>query len=160
MVPEELPNVSPDGNEGYISLSDLPTFTIDPCVRPYIHVTGVAVVRSKAEETFEVNVEQYVSCVKSDPSTGGSRLKPITRFLCRFPVTGKYSTWSSKPMPSSKRYVSVLAVLTGVDRSGDIEEFLIDIEDISFCGQYVQPANAVACVSQSRKCVELLCTGY
>ena len=59
-------------------------------------------------------------------------------------------------MPGNKRYVSVCGFLTGVDRSGEVEQFLIDVENVTFCGQYVQPANSVALASPSCECVELL----
>ena len=151
-----LANDNPsEGHESYADLNDSPTFTIDPRVQPFIQVTGVATESSKTDATFEVNVEQYVSCIKSGPPTkqaGGSRPKPITRFFCHIPDSPKYKNWSSKPVPGNKRYVSVCGHLTGVERSGntsEVERFLIDVENITFCGHYIQPANAATSVSQN-----------
>ena len=104
---------------------------------------------------FEVNIEQYI-CVKLDPSStkqaGGSRLKSTTCFFCRIPDSPKYRTLASKPMPGNKHYVSVCGFLIGVDRSGNnskVEQFLINIESVTFCGQYIQPTNAPTFVLQS-----------
>lgn len=141
-----------------VDLIDLPTFTIDPCMRPFIHVTGVAMECLKAESTFEVNVEQYISRVKSDLSTeqaGGNRLKPTTRFLCHIPDSAKYKSWRSKPMPTNNRWVSILGVLTKVDRSSnnlEVEQFRIDIDNIVFCGQYVPLVISAASSSVPQSC--------
>lgn len=114
-------------------------------------------VRSKAEATFEINIEQYVSCVKSEPSTkkGVGRLKPTTFFLCRIPDTPKFKSWGSKPIPGNKRYASICGILTGAERSSDdskVEEFLIDTEFVTPCGHYVPLANPVVLASPSCEC--------
>jgi hypothetical protein len=100
-----------------------------------------------------MNVEQYISCIKPDPSkqAGGSRLKPTTRFFCHIPDSAKYRSWGGKPVPGNKRYVSVWGFLTRAERSGnnEVEQFLIEVENITFCGQYTPPANSAAFVSQS-----------
>ena len=161
LVHEGLPDHSPsEGNEGHVSLNDLPKYTIDPRVRPYIHIAGVVMESSKAEATFEVNVEQYVSCAKSDPSTkqaGGNRSKPTTRFFCHIPDSPKYKSWGSKPMPGNKRWISIQGFLTGVDRSSDdseVEQFRIDVDNVIFCGHYTPPVNSAAFVPQSCECVD------
>ena len=128
-------------------------FTINPRVRPHIHITGVATECSKTDATFEVIVEQYITCVKSDE---GDRLKSTTPFFCRIPDSPKYRR-SSKPIPGNKRYVSLSGFLAGVDRTGenrDVQQFVIEVENITFCGYYVQPANAAS--SPSCKCIGFL----
>jgi hypothetical protein len=111
-------------------------------------------VRSKTEATFEINIEQYVSCVKSDASTkkGVSHSKPSTFFLCHIPDTAKFKSWGSKPMPGSKRYTSICGILKGADKSSDgseVEEFLVDTECVTPCGNYVPLANPAALASPS-----------
>ena len=144
-----------------VDLVNLPTFTIDPCVRPFIHVSGVATKCLKAESTFEVNVEQYISCVRSDLSTekaGGNRLKPITSFLCHIPDSPKYRNWRSKPMPTDNRWVSILGFLR-MDRSGnnlEVERFRIDIDNIVICGQYVPLVTSAASSSVQQNCESTL----
>jgi hypothetical protein len=115
--------------------------------------------RSKAEAKFDVNVEQYFSCVKSDASNkkaDGGRLKPTTCFLCHIPDSAKYKNWSSKPMPGNKHFVSICGFLTGMNRSdndSEVAEFLIDVESVTFCGQYIQPANSASVASPSCECL-------
>jgi hypothetical protein len=121
-------------------------------VPPYFHVTGVAMAVSKAEATFELNVEQYISCPKSDPSTkqAGGRSKPTTRFFCHIPDSPKYR--SGKPMPGNNRWVTIGGYVTGVRRSSDnseVEQFQIKVENLAFCGAYTPPANSVVSVPQS-----------
>jgi hypothetical protein len=117
-------------------------------VQPYVHVTGVAMNCSKTTSTFEVTVEQYISSVRSKHSTkdaGGGHLNAITTFVCHIPDSPRYQTWSGKPLPWSKRFVSLSGFLTGVGRSGDgseVEIFRIDVDNITFCGQYIPPAAA------------------
>jgi hypothetical protein len=128
--------------------------TMNPCLQPFIYITGVAMEHSKAEATFEIKIEQYVSCVKSDPSTkkGVSRLKPTTFFLCYIPDTAKFKSWGHKPMPGNKQYASICGIFTGANRSGDgseVEEFLIDTECVTSCGHYVPLANPVKLASPS-----------
>jgi protein tyrosine/serine phosphatase len=148
----------PQSNEPYVDLNDLPTFEIDACMRPYFHVTGVATEVSKAEATFEVNVEQYISCAKSDPSATSSldrskpttRSKLTTRFFCHIPDSPKYR--SGKPMPAKNRWVTIYGYVTGVDMSSDnteVEQFRMNIENIAFCGPYIPPANSAASVRDS-----------
>ncbi len=100
-------NVHEGNTSGSQAHLDLPTFTIDPCKRPYVKVTGVAMELSKDQATFEVNVEQYISSFKSNtpttPQAGGSRFKPTTRFFCHIPDSPKYKSWGSKPLPGNKR---------------------------------------------------------
>jgi hypothetical protein len=157
LAPEESSHSSlSEGN-------DLQVVTIiDPCVRPFVHITGVAIERSKTEAMFDINVEQYVSCVKSNPgstSKGVNRLKPTTFFLCHIPDTAKFKSWGRKPMPGNKRYASVFGTLTGANRSGndsEVEEFLIDTECVTPCGQYVPLAtNRAALGSPSCECAGL-----
>jgi hypothetical protein len=96
-----------------------------------------------------VTVEQYISCFKSYASTkGGDDLKPATTFLCHIPDSPKYKD-CGKPLPRDKCFVSLYGFITGVDKSGDglVERFRIDVDNISFCGQYIQPA--VACKNPS-----------
>ena len=130
---------------------------IDPCIPPYFQVTGVAMEVSKAEATFEVNVEQYISSTKSDPSQqAGGRSKPTTRFLCHIPDSPRYR--NGKPMPSNNRWVTICGYVTGVDMSSDnseVEQFRINIENVAFCGPYTPPANLAASVP-SCECVKLL----
>jgi len=121
-----------------------------------MYVTGVAMEHSKAEAMFEITVEQYVSCVKSDPPAkkGVDRLKPTTSFLCHIPDSSKFKSWGSKPMPGNKRYVSICGFLTGA-RTGshsEVEQFLIDVESVTFCGHYVQPVNSPTLASPSCEC--------
>ena len=115
---------------------------------PHVQVTGVAMECSKENATFEVNVKQYISCLKPGPvQAGGSPMKPFTTFFCHIPDSPKYRTSGSKPLPGNKRFVSVSGLLTGVDRSGDgseVEQFRIDVDAISFCGHYVQPVDPAA----------------
>lgn len=119
-------------------------------MQPYVQVTGVATECLKEEATFEVNLEQYISCLKSGPSTKqavGESMKPFTTFLCHIPDSPKYKTWGSKPLPGNKRFVSVGGNLIGVDRSGngaEVKQFRINVDNISFCGHYVQPVNLEA----------------
>ena len=125
-----------------------------------MYVTGVAMERSKAEAMFEITVEQYVSCVKSDPPAkkGANRLKPTTCLLCHIPDSAKFKSWGSKPMPGNKRYVSVCGFLTGA-RSGsnsEVEQFLIDVESVTFCGHYVQSSTLPAVASPSCECTALI----
>ena len=115
-------------------------------MRPYVHITGVAVDCLKAEATFEVNIEQYISCFKSNAPTegAGGDLKPATTFFCHIPDSPKYKS-CGKPMPRNKCFVSLFGFITGVDRSGDrseVEKFRVDVDNITFGGQYVQPAVA------------------
>ena len=108
-----------------------------------------------------LTVEQYISCAKSDLSTkqgDGSRLKPTTGFFCHIPDSPKYKSWGGKPMPGNKRWVSVCGFLTRVERSRDnseVEQFRIDVENVTFCGQYISPANSAPFVSQNCECAEL-----
>lgn len=115
-------------------------------MRPYIQITGVAVDCSKAKATFKVNVEQYISCFK--PSTAaecaGDGLKPATTFFCHIPDSPKYKG-CGKPLPRNKYFVSLCGFITRVDRLGDgkeVEKFQVDIDNITFGRQYVQPAVA------------------
>ena len=124
-----------------------------------MYVTGVAVEHSKVEALFEITVEQYVNCVKSDPPAkkGVSRLKPATCFLCHIPDSAKFKSWGGKPMPENKQYVSVCGFLTGAERPdshSEVEQFLIDVENVTFCGNYVQPANSPL-ASLRRECADL-----
>jgi hypothetical protein len=89
------------------------------------------------------------------PQAGGSRLKPTTTFFCYIPDLPKYRTWSSKPLPANKRYVSISGFLTGVDTSDNgskVENFRVDVHNVTFCGHYVQPAHPAN--PQSCKCFE------
>jgi hypothetical protein len=55
-------------------------------------------------------------------------------------------------VPANKRYVSLSGFLTGVDKLDDgseVDKFRIDVDNITFCGQYVQPA-AASTISQTR----------
>jgi hypothetical protein len=112
---------------------------------------------SKMEATFELNVEQYISCAKSDPSTkqaGGRSSKPTTLFFCHIPDSQKYK--SGKPMPGNNRWVTIYGYVTGMDRSSDnaeVEQFRIDVEGVTFCGPYTPP------VPQSCECVDPFNTG-
>ena len=121
---------------------DLSTFAIDPCKQPSVQITGVAMKVSKEEATFEITVEQYISSFKSNTSTpqaAGGRLKPTTTFFCYIPDSPKYKNWGNKPLPGNNRYVSVSGFPTRVDRSSDglkVEQFRIDVYNITFCGQY------------------------
>jgi len=129
-------------------------FTIDPRVRPYVQVTGVAMSCSKADATFEVTVEQYISCFRTTKDAGGSHLKPATTFFCHIPDSPVYRNWSGKPVPGNKRFVSLGGFLNGVDKSDDgseVENFRIEVDNITFCGQYVQPAVAPSCT-----CVQMI----
>jgi hypothetical protein len=124
---------------------DPPTFTINPHVRAYVQVTGVAEKCSKTEATFEVTVEQYISCLESAKDPGGNYIKPVTTFFFRIPNSGRYK--NGKPVPGNKRFVSVRGFLTGVDRSGigsEVEKFIIDMDTITFCGQYVPPVASMS----------------
>jgi hypothetical protein len=156
LAPEESSHSNPSKG------SDLRAVTLDPCIRPFIYITGVAMERSKTEATFEINVEQYVSCVKSELSTssknGVSGLKLTTSFLCHIPDTPKFKSWGRKPMPGNKRYTSVCGILTGAARSGDdseVEEFLIDTECVTPCGHYVPLANPAPHAPPSCECAGL-----
>lgn len=129
-------------------------------MRPYIQVTGVVGECSKADATFEVTVEQYIACYKStNTKEPGSRLKPATTFFGHIPDSPRYKSWSNKPVPGSKRFVSFCGFLSGVDMFGDgseVEKFRIDnVDNITFCGQYVQPAPVASMNSQTCTCVEL-----
>jgi len=112
---------------------------------------------SKADATFEVTIEQFISCVKSGTSTeqpGGSRAKPATLFVCHIPDSPKYRNWGSKPFPGNKTYVSVYGFLNGVvDRP---EQFLIGVENISFCGQYIPPVPAAPPNPHGCECTNFL----
>lgn len=139
------------------NVNDLRAVLLDPCVRPFIYITGVAMEHSKTEATFEINIEQYISCVKSEPSTkkGVSRLKPTTTFFCHIPDTAKFRSWGRKPMPGNKRYASICGIITGANRSGDdseVEEFRIDTECVTPCGPFVPLANRAAVASPSCEC--------
>jgi len=98
---------------------------------------------SQTNATFEVTVGQYITCFRSTKD-GGSQSKSATTFFCHIPDSPRYKNWSGKPLPGNKRFVSLCGFLTGVETSGDddseVENFRIDIEDITFCGQYIQPA--------------------
>lgn len=113
----------------------------------------------KAEAMFEVTVEQYISCFKSCPSKDADLLKPATTFFCHIPDSPKYRN-CSKPLPGNKRFVSLHGFLTRIDRSGDgseVERFRIDVNNICFCGQYVQPAVvSESKIPQSCTCLETL----
>jgi hypothetical protein len=111
--------------------------------------------RSKTEATFEITVEQYISCVKSEPKKGVNRLKPTTSFLCHIPDTAKFKSWGRKPMPGNKRYASICGTITGANRSGDdseVEEFLIDTECVTPCGPFVPLANPATPASPICEC--------
>ena len=59
-------------------------------------------------------------------------------------------------MPGNKRFVSLCGFLTGVDKLDDeseVEIFRIKIDNITFCGQYVQPA--VSSMDKSCMCVQI-----
>jgi len=125
-------------------------------MRPYVQLTGVAMGCSKADATFEVTVEQYISCFRSTKDAGGSHSKPSTTFFCYIPDSPIYRNWSSKPVPGNKRFVSLCGFLTGVDKSDDgseVENVRIEVKNITFCGPYVQPAAAQSCM-----CVQILCS--
>lgn len=113
---------------------------------------------SKEAATFEVNVEQYISCATSDPSTkqAGGRSKITTRFLCHIPDSPKYR--NGKPLPGNKRWVTIGGHVTGVEKSNEkseVEQFRINVENVTFCGLYSPPANSAAFVPQHCECVKL-----
>lgn len=71
-------------------------------------------------------------------------MKPATTFFCHIPDSPKYKAYG-KPLPRNKCFVSLCGFITGVDRSGDgseVEKFRVDVDNITFGGQYVQPAVA------------------
>jgi hypothetical protein len=136
------------GSQTHPDLDDLSTIMIDPRRKPFIQVTGVAMEVSREKATFEVTVEQYISCYKSNPSTpqGGTHLKPTTTFFCYIPDLPKFRTSTKKPLPGNKRFVSISGFVTGVDTSGDgskVEQFRIEVRTIVFCGQYIPPVHTM-----------------
>jgi hypothetical protein len=144
-------------SRGVPSEDDEDYVTIDPREPPYFTVTGVAVECSQDEGTFEMNVEQYISCDLSTKGAGGSRSKPFTRFRCHIPNSPKYK--NRRPLPWNRRHVSIFGFLTKEERSdnnSNVEIYLIDVESITFCGVYTQPANPAAFVPQNGCECELL----
>lgn len=120
-----------------------PVFPIDPRQRAFIHVSGVAMNCQKSAGTFDLDPEQYISCLRdlksSNPVSSTKGVMPIS---CTIPDSPKYK--KNKPTPWNKRYVSVSGFLTDVifkANSEDVERFKVEVDNIVFLGQHVTQAS-------------------
>jgi len=141
-------------NKETIYDTDIPKFDIDACKPPFIHLTGVASNCQKETGTFVLEVEQYMSCLKSSNQDPGNA-KPVSTFSCYIPDSPKYK--NGKPTPFNKRYVSMSGFLTDVTmqrgKPDQIESFKIEVVNIVFCGQYTLQAISASNGLQNSKCL-------
>ncbi|KAF8974722.1 hypothetical protein BDZ97DRAFT_1690533, partial [Flammula alnicola] len=129
-APQDFYNANKTGN----------TFSIDPCQRALVHVSGIATNCQKDQGSFDVDLEHYVSALKDT-----KHVKAFAPLTCVILDSPRYK--NGKPVPYNRRYISACGFLTDIifKPSSDVivDRFQITVDDITFMGQPPQINNSI-----------------
>ncbi|KAK7001090.1 hypothetical protein R3P38DRAFT_2559304, partial [Favolaschia claudopus] len=91
-----------------------------------VHVCGVSSDIDKANSTFDVKAEQYLTATRTP-----NNIFPIH---CVFPATPRWEKY--KPIPGKGKSVSVEGFLTGLELNDDrsVKYVIVDVEKVTFLG--------------------------
>ncbi|PPR01846.1 hypothetical protein CVT24_001734 [Panaeolus cyanescens] len=140
-----------DCDDDMYAAPEIPTFEIDARQTPIVILAGVATNIQSDAGTFSLEIEQYISCMKSNivktstTASVSSKAVQTTSFSCFIPDSPRYR--NGKPMPRGKRYVIVFGFLTDLIASaqkrklGLIDSFEVEVNNVVFCGQFLPPAS-------------------
>jgi hypothetical protein len=114
-------------------------------LRSYAWVTAIGVVKNadNGNGTFDIDISQYVSAMKN---LDANRLIPIR---ARYDLTS--SRYKKPPTTRDGRFVCVTGFLSRVIKveNGNIVRFVVDVENVTFCGQAPPPTASAAQPSTS-----------
>lgn len=111
---------------------------MDPCRQAYVHIAGAAANCDKAQGTFNLDIEHYISLAKSDQNN-----KIVTPISCHIPDSPRWKL--AKPVPYNKRYAFVTGLLSDVSFDSKSVEpienravicFGITVDNIVFLGTH------------------------
>lgn len=111
---------------------------LDASSPPYMHVTGVAIEPSQQNATFKVDVDQFTTTFAAFKACNPDATS-ILPVMAHVPDTPRWK--KKKPIPWNNRYVTFAGHLRGVtstlENESVVERFKVDIDNISFLGNYV-----------------------